>query len=149
MKGILITGIDFRNGTRPGNIPYRSGALPGHVSWQDVNAGIEVRLIKSGNADPYRGIAGITVLENRDAVRAATLTINIVSQDSYRIVDLDLFSTSYANNQEAKTITNNISANEQRKLLYDLGVLGIERVTSGIDRATPEEVAEIFGVVDS
>ena len=78
MKALLIE-VDFRTGRRAGGIGTKNNSNLMCHGWQDLDAGLEIRLVMDGNTTPYENIQGITILNSKAEINAA-IDANIPTQ---------------------------------------------------------------------
>ncbi|GAI76761.1 unnamed protein product [marine sediment metagenome] len=86
MKALLIE-VDFSTGRRAGGIQIKNNPNLWCDGWQDLEAGLEIRIVKDGNTKPYEGVKGITILDGEKAINAA-IDANIPTQ--YAVRDMNL-----------------------------------------------------------
>lgn len=127
MNGLRIQ-VNFSTGKRSGGIDPRDRGLRGHPLWQDIDGGVEIRVITDGRSvDRYRSTDGVTVLEGDDAVQAAINGLPVV--ETFDVVDALLpsavaeYRKGGGNPQELA----GLSAQELYGRLADAGVIGVTR----------------------
>ena len=124
MKALLID-VNFTTGERAGAVWTKGNAnLYGNPNWQSrpmIGLGKEIRLIVDGNAEPYRGIGGVVVLESETEIDAACQAF---AYEAYTVQDLNAVLTSIAENDiDTSDITDfNVDAEK----LYNRGAAGIK-----------------------
>ena len=127
MKALFIQ-VNFITGDRAGGlINHKDPNLRCHPLWQDTDAGSEVRMVMDDNADPYRGIAGVVVLEGEAEIDAR---VALYEKTHYKIDSEPMMNASIpAKKIKISSIGAEESLHDQTKKLYDLGALGITKVT--------------------
>ncbi len=86
MKALLIE-VDFSTGRRAGGIQIKNNPNLWCDGWQDLEAGLEIRIVKDGNTKPYESVKGITILDGEKAINAA-IDANIPTQYAVRDTNL-------------------------------------------------------------
>lgn len=142
MKAIKIK-VDFKSGKRAGGIDPRSKNLKGHPTWQDAEAGIEIRSVLDGAVDRYRNVKGVTVLEG-EAEIAAELAKSFPAKVMWKVTNEPLLSLSLQQiNPNLSKLSQDATHDEELEFLYNAGCKGIGRIVR--ETATPKRV---FGVED-
>lgn len=85
MKAILIK-VNFETGERAGGCCPNDRNLHGHPSWQCTEQGLEIRIVKDGDVEQYRGVDGIQVIDGEDEIRAAVNEHFSDREPQYRVV---------------------------------------------------------------
>ena len=83
MKALRVE-VDFQTGRRAGGIDPRDRSLATPPSWQNTDLGIEITLVRDGNADRFRDVEGIEILDGAEAIDAAVLAIQPEDQFSIK-----------------------------------------------------------------
>lgn len=119
----LEIAVDFMTGERAGGISPRDKGLFCLNLWQDIDAGIEMRLILDDrNATQYENIDGVTIHKGATAIN------NRVSQlfkPRFFIANEKIFTESIKN-IDLKDIDSSLEPDEQLRKCKDKGVLGIK-----------------------
>jgi len=136
MKALLIK-VNFATGKRAGGgVNHKDPNLRGHPGWQDVEAGTEVRIVVDGNADKYRGIEGVKVLESEAEIDAA---VAVYEKTTYKIDSEPMLNASIASKAiDISDIAPTDSLQDQTKKLYERGALGITEIVR-----KPPKAAEV------
>jgi hypothetical protein len=142
MKAIKIK-VDFNTGERAGGVNPRSPNLKCHPTWQDLDNGWEIRSISDEAADRYRGVEGITVLEN-EAEITAELEANFPHKVMWKVTNEALLNLSLRQiNPDLSSLSQDATHDEELEFLYNAGCRGIGRIV----RAT-ETPRRVFGIRD-
>jgi len=126
----LVIKFDPQTGARP--IP---GISPRHTDkalfclplWQDLEKGIEMRLILDDrDIEQYRGIEGVEIVEGKVAINEKVKELfkprySIEDSELYRISLQDAIAKGIVSLDELKILTRR----ERLRLLYERGILGI------------------------
>jgi len=128
----LVIKFDPRTGHRP--IP---GISPRHVDralycmpmWQDLERGIEMRLILDDrDIEQYRGIEGVEVVEGKTAINAK---VRELFKPRYSVANPELFTISMermlADGRLREDELRVLSPEDQLKLCYEKGALGMRK----------------------
>jgi len=125
----LEIDVDFTTGARAGDVDPRDPNLvcPG---WQNFEAGKEIRLIVNEAAiddyiSRYRNISGIVIIEGKAAINAR---VKELVKPLYDVVYSALFHASIpAKGIRVDDIPHDIDPQEQLKIVYERGALGIRK----------------------
>jgi hypothetical protein len=140
MKAIKIK-VDFESGKRAGGINPRSKNLRGSSSWQDTDAGWEIRMVLDENVERYRNVTGVTVLEDEAAIEAE-LAASFPSKTLYKVTNEALLSLSLQQlNPDLSDLPQEATHDEELAFLYAAGAKGIGRIVRA--RATAKRVAGV------
>jgi len=116
--------VNFSTGERAGGIDPRDPGLECHPTWQNLDEGIEIRIIKDGrDVEQYRNIPGITVLEGAEAINAR---IKEIKPTTYAVANEALFNLSLQR-IDISDIDPTLPPEKQLEELYNRGVLGIRK----------------------
>jgi len=128
----LVIKFDPQTGHRP--IP---GIAPRHTDralfcmpmWQDLDRGIEMRLILDDrDVEQYRGVEGVEVVEGKDAINAKVLEL---FKPRYSVAEPELFRISVekmlADGRLSEDELSPLKPEDQLKLCYEKGCLGMRK----------------------
>lgn len=119
----LEIAVDFLTGERAGGIDPRKKGLICLSLWQDVDAGIEMRLvIDDRDTTQYEDVDGITVHRGAKAINKR---VSQLFKTRFSIVNADLFRESIKN-IDLGDIDPNLDPNEQLRICKDKKALGIK-----------------------
>ena len=136
MYGLKIQ-VDFTTGKRAGNINPRDPGLLCDPTWQNLDSGWEVRVIRDNrDVEQYRNIPGVEVLEGEEAIDAA---IAHIFKPRYGITDQALCAESVRQFGIDLTPLKGKSREEVAEALYKAGALGT------VAREQPAKVSERIG----
>ena len=135
MKALKIN-VDFKTGKRAGGIDPKSPNFRGHSTWQDFDAGTEVRLVLDENVEKYRNVAGITVLDTEADIEAE-LDANFKPKVVYKITNPALMSYSLSKlNIDLSGLLKDASDQDELAFLYAANVKGIQKITKTRESAS-------------
>jgi len=86
MKALLIE-VDFSTGKRAGGIKTKNNPNLMCHGWQNLEKGLEIRLVMDGNTKPYENIPGVTILNGKTEINKA---IDAVVPPRYVVKDKEL-----------------------------------------------------------
>ena len=90
-KGIKIK-VNFQTGERAGGIDPRDRGLLCDPTWQNIDEGVEIRLITDDrDVERYQNIPGVEVIEGKEAINAE---IDKISPVRYSVTHPELFNES-------------------------------------------------------
>lgn len=130
MRALLIE-FDLRSGKRAGNISPKDHNLPCH-GWQDLERepAIEIRLVEDDrDLSVYEGVAGIVVLEGKDAINEA-IQANIPSR--YAIKDKELLVAHLKEKGVSLDTLAGKTLDKEAKELFAEGLAGITERKPGL-----------------
>jgi hypothetical protein len=143
MKALLID-VNFTTGERAGGRFKKSRNTPCTPTWQTNpprGKGKEIRLVLDENVDPYRGVEGITVLEDEAEIEAA-LAANFPEVEYGKVTNETLYRASLDDAVKRGSIAVRelpADSREQLKVLADRpDIRGLEKRV--MRRATCREV---------
>lgn len=122
VKALLIE-VDFSTGRRAGGIKTKNNPNLMCHGWQDLDKGLEIRLVMDGNTKPYENIPGITILNGKAAINQA-IQANIPTK--YAVKDKELL---LAHLKEKGISLNTLAGktlDEAAKELFSQGLAGIK-----------------------
>jgi len=130
MKAILID-VEFNTGNRPKSVLNEQGKIKEDLwcgnRWQNLDAGKEIRIIKSGDIQPYQDQKGIIILENQEEIEGALseyIPIKIEYSISNEIImDAHIKSS----NIDFEKLPQEADKSEELEFLYDAGIRGIDK----------------------
>ncbi len=124
MKAIRVD-VNYATGKRAGGVNPKDLNLVGHPSWQNIDKGVEIRLVANGNVAQYQNVAGVTVLEGEAAIDAA---VDEIYETKYAVVNEALLSHSIVQkNIDLTGLSPDLTQEEMAKALYDMGALGVKK----------------------
>jgi len=128
----LVIKFDPLTGRRP-----IEGIAPRHTDralfcmplWQDLERGIEMRLILDDrDIEQYRGVEGVEIVEGKDAINAKAREL---FKTRYSVAEPELFRISVermlADGRLSEGELKVLSPEEQLKLCYERGALGMRK----------------------
>ena len=122
---MLKIQVDFATGKRAGGISPHDSGLHCNPSWQDLDAGIELRLVLDDrNIEQYRNMEGVTVVEGIDACNAQ---IEQTGKTDYSVKEPELMSLSITKKNIKIDDLPTESINAQLEELSKRGALGIRK----------------------
>jgi len=86
MKALLIE-VDFSTGRRAGGIHTKNNPNLMCHGWQNLERGLEIRLVMDEDTKPYENIPGVTILNGKSEINAA---IDAVVPTRYAVKDKEL-----------------------------------------------------------
>lgn len=137
MKALLIK-VEFSSGQRAGGINPRSKKLRCDPSWQDLKGGWEIRCTDDdAEIEKYRGVAGVTVLEDEAAIQAQLASFP--PKVLYKVISEPLMALSLQQvNPDLSALSQDATHEETLAFLHAAGVKGIRRITREV--ASPNRV---------
>lgn len=123
MKGLLVE-VDFGTGARAGGIDRKR--FPTHPDWQNIERGMEVRLVSDEAAEAFRLVEGVTVLEDEAAIDAAVA--DLATGDTFFVEHEALLVESIR--QKGIDLTDlgpETAPADLARTLYERGALGVRR----------------------
>ena len=135
MKAIRVD-VDFATGLRAGGEAMRTTPMTGHPSWQDLEVGFEIRMLKSEkDAVKFKGLPGVTVLKDEAAIDAAVACIGADVRPTFAVWSDGLFAHSLQDLQiDVSALSDDCDAHDPQAVLAHLkaaGVLGIAESKAG------------------
>lgn len=122
MKALLIE-VDFSTGRRAGGIQTKNNPNLMCYGWQDLEAGLEIRLVMDGNTKPYENIPGITILNDKAAINGA---IQANMPTKYAVKDKELLLAHLKEREISLNTLADKTLDEAAKELYAQGLAGIK-----------------------
>jgi len=144
----LVIRFNFKTGERPiklfeiapGQFSKKPEFKPGQPHrtdsglrymplWQDLEKGIEMRLVLDDrDIEQYRGVEGVEVIEGKDAINTKVRELfkprySIASPELFRVSVERMLADGRLSDDELKVL----SPEEQLKLCYEKGVLGMRK----------------------
>jgi hypothetical protein len=126
----LVIKFDPLTGERAGNIDVRRDrGLICPPLWQDLNKGIEMRLVVDDrDVSRYKGIEGIEVIEGKDAINTKARELfrprhSVANPDLFKISVERMLREGRLREDELKPL----KPEEQLKLCYEKGALGMRK----------------------
>jgi len=122
----LVIEVDFSTGRRAGDIDPRDPGLICMPLWQDLEKGVELRLILDDRPlEQYRNLEGVELVEGKEAINAK---IKELFKPRYSIVAPELLRESiHAKNIPIDDIDHTLPPEKQVEILYKRGALGIRK----------------------
>lgn len=124
----LKVAVNFTTGERPGGIAPGGNKLPTHPSWQNVDEGTEIRLVLDGDAERFRDVEGVEIIEGEQAIDDAVAALR-KRVAGYMIISEALLGYSL---QQKRISLDGLNANTSHEQLlqrlYERGALGIARI---------------------
>jgi len=123
----LVIEFDVFTGRRAGNIDIpRDAGLFCLPLWQDLERGVEMRLVLDDrDIDQYRGVEGVEVVEGKEAINTR---VKELFKPRYSLAHEGLLAASItAKNIKIDDIDATLEVEEQLKILYERGALGIRK----------------------
>lgn len=121
MKALLIE-VDFTTGERAGGIKTKNNPNLWCEGWQNLDAGLEIRLVKDGNTKPFEGIEGVTILDGKAEINAA-IDANIPTK--YAVKDEGLLLAHLKERNVSLDTFAGKSLHESAKGLFAQGLAGV------------------------
>jgi len=130
--------VNFSTGERAGGINPRDPGLVCHPTWQNIDAGYEVRLvIDDRDVAMYENVPGIEILYGEDAINNE---VQAMQKDRYVVKNEALLVESIRQKGiDVSNIPPNLSPEEEARELYLRGALGIVRYSPN-----PLTAAELY-----
>jgi len=118
--------VNFQTGERAGGIDPRDRGLLCDPTWQNIDEGVEIRLITDDrDVERYQNIPGVEVIEGKEAINAE---IDKISPVRYSVTHPELFNESIKQKGiDLKDIDHTLPPEKQLEELHKKGVLGIRR----------------------
>jgi len=122
----LVIKVDFSTGKRAGDINPRDSGLICMPLWQDLERGIEMRLIIDDRSlDQYRNLEGVEVIEGKEAINAK---VRELFKPRYGVIHPELLRESIrAKGIRVDDIDHTLPPEKQVEILYKRGALGIRK----------------------
>ncbi len=121
MKALLIE-VDFSTGKRAGGIKTKNNPNLMCHGWQDLDAGLEIRIVEDGDTKPYENIKGITILDGEKAINKA-IQANIPVK--YAVKDSELLLAHLKERNVSLDIFAGKGLQDRAKELHSQGLAGI------------------------
>jgi len=120
----LVIKVDFSTGKRAGDIDPRDPGLICMPLWQDLEKGVELRLIiEDRPLEQYRHLEGVEVVEGKEAINAK---VRELFKPRYGVAVPELLHESIrAKNIRIDDIDHTLPPEKQVESLYERGDLGI------------------------
>jgi len=125
----LVIDVDFATGARAGGIDPRDPNLV-CLGWQNFELGKEIRLIVNEAViddyiERYRGVPGIEIVEGKAAINTRIVAL---IKPRYSVTESGLLSTSIIVKRiPIDDITPDMDVQEQLRIVYERGALGIRK----------------------
>jgi len=125
---MLKVKVDFATGIRAGGINPRDRGLLCDPSWQNIDEGVELRLVTDErDIEQYRNVEGVTVIEGLDACNAE---IEAIREPLYAVAVPELLNISIQKkNIRIDDIDPALPPEKQLEILHQKGALGIRKIT--------------------
>ena len=143
MKALRIQ-VDFTSGKRAkGKLEHKDKNLRCNSLWQNLDDGVEIRIVVNGDTGPYAGIEGVEILDGPEAIDAAVKEIQPAELTTYTITSEALLGASLNRRRDLDHIIE-VGGDEHTVLgeLQRAGVLGIS--ANKREPPTAERMAECW-----
>lgn len=132
--------VNFLTGKRPVD-PFKDPNLRPNATWQCLDGNCEMCLVLDGNAEPYRDMKGVKVIRGTEAIMAELRTFH---KPRWKVYDQSLCARSIKQkNIDIADIDNKLAPNEEARILYERGALGIRETIT--EPMPPEMLRETTG----